>query len=119
MYVYLATMGCMVNKHKQMVTTSKTRNLYSNYEEWQKKENLIRRSNSYYFVSNWAPNFHCSHAERIGAMDDDEILGLVVVVVEEMCVDDIVKLLVIEGADDDFELVKVDDDDGLLLVSNG
>ncbi|CAF0723459.1 unnamed protein product [Adineta steineri] len=36
----------------------------------QEKKNLIRRPNSYYFASNWEPNFHCSHAERIGAMGD-------------------------------------------------
>ncbi|CAF1389696.1 unnamed protein product [Rotaria sordida] len=36
----------------------------------QDKENMMKRKDPIYFVSNWEPNFHCSHAQRIGAMGD-------------------------------------------------
>ena len=36
----------------------------------QDKKNMIKRPDTYYFLPNWEPNFHCSHARRIGAMGD-------------------------------------------------
>lgn len=36
----------------------------------QDKENMIRRPDTFYFLSNWEPNFHCSHAQRLGTMGD-------------------------------------------------
>lgn len=36
----------------------------------QDKENMMKRNDSIFFLSNWAPNFHCSHARRIGNMGD-------------------------------------------------
>ncbi|CAF1466327.1 unnamed protein product [Rotaria sordida] len=36
----------------------------------QDKENMMKRKDPIYFVSNWEPNFYCSHAQRIGAMGD-------------------------------------------------
>lgn len=36
----------------------------------QDKENMKKRPDGNFFVSNWEPNFHCSHAERIGEMGD-------------------------------------------------
>ncbi|CAM4849154.1 unnamed protein product, partial [Rotaria magnacalcarata] len=36
----------------------------------QDKENMMKRSHNIFFLSNWEPNFHCSHARRIGEMGD-------------------------------------------------
>ncbi|CAF1618991.1 unnamed protein product [Rotaria magnacalcarata] len=36
----------------------------------QDKENMMKRSHKIFFLSNWEPNFHCSHARRIGQMGD-------------------------------------------------
>ncbi|CAF3528945.1 unnamed protein product [Rotaria sp. Silwood1] len=36
----------------------------------QDKENMMKRKDAIYFLSNWEPNFHCSHARRMGAMGD-------------------------------------------------
>ena len=36
----------------------------------QDKSNLMKKSSSIFFLSNWEPNFHCSHARRIGQMGD-------------------------------------------------
>ncbi|CAF2772772.1 unnamed protein product [Rotaria sp. Silwood2] len=36
----------------------------------QDKENMMKRKDAIYFLSNWEPNFHCSHARRIGDMGD-------------------------------------------------
>ncbi|CAF3165686.1 unnamed protein product [Rotaria socialis] len=36
----------------------------------QDKENMKKRPDTIYFVSTWEPNFHCSHARRMGIMGD-------------------------------------------------
>ncbi|CAF5190450.1 unnamed protein product, partial [Rotaria magnacalcarata] len=36
----------------------------------QDKENMKKRNSNIFFLSNWEPNFHCSHARRIGQMGD-------------------------------------------------
>jgi hypothetical protein len=36
----------------------------------QNKENIIRHPDTYFFLTNWEPTFHCSHARRIGARGD-------------------------------------------------
>ncbi|CAF1358031.1 unnamed protein product [Rotaria sp. Silwood1] len=36
----------------------------------QDKENMVKRTHHIFFLSNWEPNFHCSHASRIGNMGD-------------------------------------------------
>jgi hypothetical protein len=36
----------------------------------QDKLNMQKLSNSQFFLTNWEPNFHCSHARRIGKMGD-------------------------------------------------
>ncbi|CAF3342166.1 unnamed protein product [Rotaria sp. Silwood2] len=36
----------------------------------QDKENMIKRESNIFFLTNWEPNFHCSHARRIGRMGD-------------------------------------------------
>ncbi|CAF3300652.1 unnamed protein product [Rotaria socialis] len=38
--------------------------------ETQDKENMKKRNSNIFFLSNWEPNFHCSHARRIGQMGD-------------------------------------------------
>ena len=36
----------------------------------QDRENMVKREHKILFVNNWEPNFHCSHAVRIGHMGD-------------------------------------------------
>ena len=36
----------------------------------QDQENLVTRPNTFYFANNWHANFHCAHAQRIGAFGD-------------------------------------------------
>ncbi|CAF1519411.1 unnamed protein product [Rotaria sp. Silwood1] len=36
----------------------------------QDKENMMKRQSNIFFLTNWEPNFHCSHARRIGKMGD-------------------------------------------------
>jgi len=36
----------------------------------QDKENMVKRQSSIFFLSNWEPNFHCSHSRRVGSMGD-------------------------------------------------
>jgi hypothetical protein len=36
----------------------------------QDSENMIKRTDSIFFASNWEPNFRCSHASRMGNMGD-------------------------------------------------
>ena len=36
----------------------------------QDKENMVKRADRIFFLSNWEPNFHCSHAARVGRMGD-------------------------------------------------
>ena len=36
----------------------------------QDSENMIKRKDSIFFLSNWEPNFHCSHTSRVGRMGD-------------------------------------------------
>ncbi|CAF5157758.1 unnamed protein product, partial [Rotaria sp. Silwood1] len=31
---------------------------------------MVKRTHHIFFLSNWEPNFHCSHASRIGNMGD-------------------------------------------------
>ena len=36
----------------------------------QDRKNMLKRKDRIFFLSNWEPNFHCSHARRIGRMGD-------------------------------------------------
>ncbi|CAF2874970.1 unnamed protein product [Rotaria sp. Silwood2] len=36
----------------------------------QDKENMMKRQSNIFFLTNWEPNFHCSHARRVGRMGD-------------------------------------------------
>jgi hypothetical protein len=36
----------------------------------QNKENMIRHPDTFFFLTNWEPTFHCSHTRRIGASGD-------------------------------------------------
>lgn len=36
----------------------------------QDERNMAKRNSSIFFLTNWEPNFHCSHARRVGNMGD-------------------------------------------------
>ncbi|CAF3100695.1 unnamed protein product, partial [Rotaria sp. Silwood2] len=41
-----------------------------NVYQIQDKKNMMKFTSNLFFLSNWEPNFHCSHARRIGKMGD-------------------------------------------------